>query len=138
MSHAATASSHPFLLVSCPLLWAFGSLYLSINSLHFYARDPTCPNRSYLLVQAVVLNLCAVLTLANILHMALQLPTSQMALHFQRHAQAGMWLLFTAVLLANVCTFDSQSVQMGRFMIQCGGVYLILTIGTGVYYTLRA
>lgn len=127
------ASSHPLLLVSCPVLWIFGGLYITVNGLHCYAYYPLSPNRAFLLGMALLTDLGMLLTLANVLHMALQLPTSALALKFQKWVQLGLWVGLSVCLTGNAVLVDCTSTPVVRFLVEVGGIYVLLTISTFAY-----
>jgi len=121
--------------LSAPLLWMLGSLYITLNSFHFYAHNKEKSDlSSYAVTLGVYTALCAILTTSNTIHICLQLPTSQMAAKFQRFAQGVMLAFFIPLLVVNLLVFVNLAEEEGRdvlragekYMIQCAVVFVML------------
>ena len=123
--------------LSAPLLWMLGSLYITLNSFHFYAHYKETQMSTYAVTLGVYTALCAILTTSNTIHICLQLPTSHMAAKFQRFAQGLMLALFTPLLVVNSVVFFSldptdtpAEKSAEKYMIQCVVVYVMLAISS--------
>ena len=115
-----------------------GSLYITLNSFHFYAKyKETSSLSTYAVTLGVYTALCAILTTSNTIHICLQLPTSHMAAKFQRCAQGVMLAIFTPLLVVNFLVFlnldlaDPTVTRAGeKYMIQCAVVFVMLTLSS--------
>lgn len=119
--------------LSAPLIWMLGSLYVTLNSFHFYAHyKETSAMSSYAVTLGVYTALCAILTTSNTIHICLQLPTSQMAAKFQRFAQGIMLAFLTPLVVVNLLIFlnleegDGAMRAGEKYMIQCSVVFMML------------
>jgi len=107
---------------------------MTVNALHCYVNYPQATNSLALLCLAVLTDLGMVLTLANVLHLALQLPTASLALAFQKWTQVVLWVGLSVLLGANWWLADFDCAPMSRFLMECMGLYIFLTIGTFAYF----
>lgn len=107
---------------------------MAVNALHCYVRYPQAANSLALLCLALFTDLGMVLTLANVLHLALQLPTAGLALDFQKWTQLVLWGGLSALLGTNLCLADFGCAPIARFLVECLGLYMFLTIGTFAYF----
>ncbi len=102
--------------------------------LHCYVRFPEAANSLPLLCLALFADLGMVLTLANVLHFALQLPTAALALVLQKWTQMVLWAGLSVLLAINMWLADFDCVPIGGFMVECLALYTFLTVGTFSYF----
>mmetsp|Transcript_11951 Transcript_11951/g.17458 ORF Transcript_11951/g.17458 Transcript_11951/m.17458 type:complete len:154 (+) Transcript_11951:73-534(+) len=81
-----------------PLLWMFGSLYLSLLALNIHGEFAGTTYTWPVTFLALFLIVCALFTCSNFLHVCMQIPTSGQAAKLQVRAQCIM-LIFLAFIL---------------------------------------